>query len=68
MDRPELCRFFRNKHMFVPEQAVTALEPTENAAVAHCWCNRTMTCIGEDDRIVSLESCSNVSRTCYEAL
>jgi len=43
------------------------LHPPEEAFsnAGHCWCNRTMTEVGPDDRQVGTESCSR-ARNCFE--
>jgi len=38
----------------------------ESGAAGYCWCNLTMREIGEDDRLVSAEDCSNPQRSCYQ--
>lgn len=61
---PERCRFFRSKSMCV-SGARSIEEEEESGAAAYCWCNHTMTEIGEDDRLVNLPACSNPDRACY---
>lgn len=60
------CRHLRNKGMYVPAQAADALDPASETVV-HCWCNRTMTEVGDDDDLVSVPGCSVPARTCYKA-
>lgn len=37
----------------------------ESGAAGYCWCNHTMTEIGEDDRLVNAAACSDPARACY---
>ncbi len=63
----ERCRYFRSKTMFVTGQRVEASgEENESPASAYCWCNHTMTEIGEDYRLVGLPECSDPKRRCYQ--
>ncbi len=64
----ERCRFFRNKSMCVSGRMETDEENEESGAAAYCWCNHTMTEIGEDDHLVNAAACSNPARACYQPL
>ncbi len=64
----EPCRYFRNKKMFIPTQADSALEldPAE-PVVTQCWCNRTLSELGHDERLATLTACSDPRRGCFQA-
>jgi hypothetical protein len=62
----ERCRFFRNKSMCVSGVRVKTDDAQESAAASYCWCNHTMSEIGEDDHLVGSRECSDPRRTCYE--
>jgi hypothetical protein len=64
----ERCRFFRSKTMFVSAERVEGTDDEESAAAAYCWCNRTMTEIGQDDRLVGLRACSDPERRCHKVV
>lgn len=53
--------------MYIPAQAdeVLAQENGEFTQSPHCWCNRTLTETGPDDKQVGLQPCSR-SRACFE--
>jgi hypothetical protein len=55
-----LCRHFRTKKMFIPAQAADVDEDG-----APCWCNRTMTPLGRDDRPAAPRTCRE-GRACFE--
>ena len=62
-----VCRFLRNKKMYVPGQQLVAFdEAPDPNGIIHCWCNRTMSDLGVDDELVSFEDCSEPTRICYE--
>ncbi len=65
---PPLCRHLRTKMLYmpVPQQAGDELESLEAGSSRHCWCNKTMTPVGLDDRRVNTEDCSDSSRPCYQ--
>ncbi len=61
-----VCRHLRTKTLYVPEQAAEAeSDATEAATARHCWCNKTMTPVGLDDRRVTAETCADPKRSCY---
>lgn len=63
----EICRHLRNKVMYVPgREATNFADESESPAASYCWCNKTMTEIGTDNRLVSPEGCSSPERTCYQ--
>jgi hypothetical protein len=62
----ERCRYFRNKSMCVSGMRPDHDGDEESGAAGYCWCNLTMREIGEDDRLVSAEDCSNPQRSCYQ--
>lgn len=62
----ERCRFFRNKSMCVSGLRPQDDEDEESGAAIYCWCNHTMTEIGEDDRLVNAKACSDPARRCYQ--
>jgi len=53
--------------MFIPAQEDEAFVASgdKSADAAHCWCNRTLTEVGPDDRQVAVSLC-NPSRSCFE--
>jgi hypothetical protein len=68
MKPTNVCKHLRTKKMYIPAEAdevfpAAGTEP-EHAA-GHCWCNRTLSEVGLDDRQVSIPIC-NPSRTCFE--
>jgi len=64
---PNFCKHLRTKKMFIPAQADEVFSATREqfASIGHCWCNRTMSEVGPDDRQVSAENCSR-ARSCFE--
>ena len=63
-----VCKHLRTKKMFIPELA-DRVYATENGVLTDtspCWCNRTLTEVGPDDKQVSLPLCSG-KRSCFEA-
>ena len=53
--------------MYVPAQEHEAFSMAgEESHCGHCWCNRTMTEVGPDDRQVNTQVCSDNSRSCFE--
>ncbi len=62
-----ICRKLRSKSMFIPAlDDVAPAQPDPNALrSSHCWCNRTLTETGPDDRPVGPDVC-NSSRPCFE--
>jgi hypothetical protein len=67
MKPANVCKYLRTKKMFIPAQAdeVFAREQGAYTDSSHCWCNRTLTETGPDDRPAGLQICSP-SRTCFE--
>jgi len=53
--------------MYIQAEADEVLSPQLDPAehTSHCWCNRTLTETGQDDRQVSFSLC-NRSRKCFE--
>jgi hypothetical protein len=69
MEEPVPCRYLRTKKMYVPAQEDAAFSNKfDPNSFSHCWCNRTMTEIGEDDKLVSFRACLSPERSCYRAL
>lgn len=63
---PVPCSHLRTKKMFIPAQADEAFdEKALPGSDSFCWCNRSMTEIGPDDRLVNGPDCSKSSRICY---
>jgi hypothetical protein len=68
MEEPVPCRYLRTKKMYVPAQEGAAFSNKfDPNSFSHCWCNRTMTEIGEDDKLVSYRACLSPERRCYAA-
>ncbi len=38
----------------------------ERQGAGFCWCNLSMTQIGDDDRLVDYEACADPERKCYQ--
>ena len=69
MEQPTPCRFLRTKKMYVSAQEDAAFsDKFDPNSFSHCWCNRTMTEVGEDDNLVSFRGCSAEVRRCYQPL
>lgn len=53
--------------MYIPAQAneVFSASPEQLEAIGHCWCNRTMSETGPDDRQVGAPQCGK-HRSCFE--
>jgi hypothetical protein len=64
------CKNLRTKKMYIPAQAdeIFSSSPEEaSQQMGHCWCNRTMSEVGPDDRQVGAQSCSKAQlRSCFE--
>jgi len=67
MKPAQVCRHVRTKAMYVPEQKDQELPDTGKAAEysGHCWCNRTLTEVGPDDKRVGIPMCGP-ARSCFE--
>jgi hypothetical protein len=67
MKPSNVCQHLRTKQLYIPEQAeaVFARQDDSFTHSGHCWCNRTLTETGPDDRQVSLPLCSP-QRECFE--
>ena len=64
---PIFCKHLRTKAMFTgstPEEALGEKDG-EDAAPRYCWCNRTQTVVGVDDRPVHRADCVP-GRSCFE--
>ena len=59
------CRYFRSKVMYVPAQAGHEDRESERQGAGFCWCNLSMTQVGEDDQLVDYEACTHPERKCY---
>lgn len=62
-----VCRHLRTKKMYIPAEAhdVFTSPGQECEFCGHCWCNRTLTEVGLDDRQVAIQLCGP-SRSCFE--
>jgi hypothetical protein len=67
MKPSDICRHLRTKKMFIPAQAEEVFATAENGFenCGHCWCNRTLTETGPDDKQVQLDVC-RPGRSCFE--
>ncbi len=63
--RASLCRHLRNKRMFVPEQADTAVAPLDQNDESFYWCNKSLGALGADDDRVHPCLC-RAGRACHE--
>jgi len=60
------CKHLRTKRLFIPDLATDAFAQAEHMdEVRQCWCNKTMTEVGLDDRHVTYDACTNAKRACY---
>lgn len=64
---PNFCKNLRTKKMYIPAQADEVLSASgeQLAQIGHCWCNRTMSEVGPDDRHVGAQNCGK-DRSCFE--
>lgn len=61
------CRHLRTKAMYIPAEAEHALDTdADGSTQALCWCNKTQTCLGIDNRPAEPATCQP-GRPCYEA-
>jgi hypothetical protein len=67
MKPANVCRHLRTKKMYIPAQADEVFSATGEAVdcAGHCWCNRTLTEVGLDDKLAGLQDC-NPSRSCFQ--
>jgi hypothetical protein len=67
MKPTNVCKHLRTKKMYVPAQAdeVFAADESGYQHCGHCWCNRTLSEVGPDDRQVEMQVC-NPTRSCFE--
>jgi len=67
MKPAHICQHLRTKKMYIPALEHEAfVEGThENAHSAPCWCIRTMSETGPDDRVVGAAVCQK-DRSCFE--
>ena len=67
MKPAHICRHLRTKKMYIPAQEddVFSAAGEKSEQPSHCWCNRTLTEVGMDDRLASLETCDS-ARPCFE--
>ena len=54
--------------MYIPAQAheISSASGEQLDEIGHCWCNRTMSEVGPDDRQVGARLCNNKERPCFE--
>jgi hypothetical protein len=64
---PNFCKNLRTKKMYIPAEAHEVLSASSEQLgdIGHCWCNRTMSEVGPDDRQVGARQCSK-ERSCFE--
>jgi hypothetical protein len=67
MKLSNLCRHLRTKKMYIPALAEEAFshDSPESPGASHCWCNRTMSETGPDDRPIGAQECKG-GRSCFE--
>lgn len=67
MKPKNVCRHLRTKKMYIPAQADEVFAEGGDVAESsgHCWCNRTLTEVGLDDKLAGLKDC-NPSRSCFQ--
>ena len=63
--RRTVCRFLRNKRMFVPVMAAQAIAPFDQNDESFYWCNKTLGALGADDDRVHPCRCQP-GRSCHE--
>jgi hypothetical protein len=62
-----MCRYLRNKQMYIPVMAGTVAEMTSpHNDQTFYWCNKTLAALGQDDERVHPCACKP-ERGCYEA-
>jgi hypothetical protein len=64
---PNFCKYLRTKKMYIPAQQdeVFSASGDEIENIGHCWCNRTLSEVGPDDRQVGAQNCGK-HRSCFE--
>lgn len=64
---PNFCKHLRTKKMYIPAQAheVFSASGDQLNEIGHCWCNRTMSEVGPDDKQVGAALCGK-NRACFE--
>lgn len=67
MKPAHVCKHVRTKKMYVPALADTVFAQAGNqfTDTSPCWCNRTQTETGPDDKQVNLPACAP-GRACFE--
>ena len=66
MKPKNVCRHLRTKKMYIPAQADEVFAARDDSeSSCHCWCNRTLTEVGLDDKLAGLHDC-NPSRSCFQ--
>jgi hypothetical protein len=65
---PNFCKNLRTKRMYISAQQDEVFNATgeELDNIGHCWCNRTLSEVGPDDRQVSARHCGK-NRSCHES-
>ena len=67
MDTARICHYLRTKTLYIPEQAGEAFAVAGTPKTsAQCWCNKTLTALGPDDRVAGPKACCDPLRPCYE--
>ena len=67
MKPSHVCKHLRTKQLYIPEEADKVFAQ-ENGKFSHsspCWCNRTLTVTGPDDKPAGVQICSP-TRSCFE--
>lgn len=63
--RANVCRCFRTRMMFLPEQDADPFTyGFQLSDVGHAWCQKTLRVMGPDDRLVAEEKCGP-GRSCF---
>ena len=59
MKPANVCRHLRTKKMYIPAQADEVFADHEEMGhCGHCWCNKTLTEMGLDDRAAGIQACN----------
>lgn len=65
----QICKFYRTKAMYAREQGQDVLKTHFEAVnFPFCFCSKTQSELGVDNDLVTLQSCSATSRSCYQPM
>lgn len=68
-DTTQICKFFRTKAMYAHEQGRDVLKTHFDAVnFPFCFCSKTQSELGADDDLVTRQSCTAATRSCYQPM